>query len=53
MPLEDFIINVYCLIDNLWIKIMGEQKLRKRGFPPKLSDVEVITMECGWRISKD
>ena len=45
MPLEDFIINVYCLVDDMLKKLTNEIKLRSRGFPPKLSDAEVITMD--------
>ncbi len=43
MPTLDFIINVFCLIDdecNLLLK-----PLRIRGFEPALSDSEVMTME--------
>ena len=45
MPLEDFIINVYCLVDDMLKKLTNGIKLRSRGFPPKLSDAEVITMD--------
>lgn len=45
MPVENFIITVYCLIDDLSKEILGKEKLRKRGFKPELSDSEVITME--------
>ena len=45
MSMEDFIIIVYCLIDELLKKQIGNDKLRKRGFNPALSDSEVITME--------
>ncbi len=45
MPMEDFIITVYCLIDELLIKQIVNDKLRKRGFEPALSDAEMITME--------
>lgn len=44
MSVEDFIIFVYCCVDDIYQTIV-EQPLRKRGFMPKLSDVEVITME--------
>lgn len=45
MPVEDFIISAYCLIDDLiQIELKGG-KLRKRGFEPGLTDSEVITME--------
>jgi hypothetical protein len=45
MPLEDFIIWVYCWVDENYIEILGESNIRKRGFEPALSDIEVITME--------
>lgn len=45
MSIENFIINVYCLIDELLIKAMCGKKIRQRGFEPKLSDAEIITME--------
>lgn len=43
MSMEDFIISVYCLVDEM-LKLVAQQKLRQRGFEPKLSDSEVITM---------
>ena len=44
MPLEEFIISVYCLIDDLYSSTISEP-IRKRGTPPNLSDSEVLTME--------
>ena len=44
MPVEDFIIYVYCCVEDICREIVG-QPLRSRGFSPKLSDSEVITME--------
>ncbi len=44
MPVEDFIISTFCLIDALYKKVVIT-KLRTRGFAPKLSDPEVITIE--------
>lgn len=44
MSVEDFIIYVYCCVDDIY-QILVNQPLRSRGFMPKLSDVEVITME--------
>ena len=44
MPVEDFIIYVYCCVDDIYRTIVN-QPLRSRGFMPKLSDAEVITME--------
>jgi hypothetical protein len=45
MSLEDFIITVYCLLDEELKKVLNEEKLRQRGFSPKLSDCEILTME--------
>ena len=48
MDRDDFIIFVYCLVEEQYAAITNGRKLRKRGFPPKLSDPEVITIEiCG------
>lgn len=44
MPVEDFIIYVYCCVDDIYQTLVN-QPLRSRGFMPKLSDSEVITME--------
>jgi hypothetical protein len=44
MPVEDFIIYVYCCVVDIYNQIVQEP-LRTRGFPPKLTDSEVITME--------
>lgn len=45
MPMEDFIITVYCLVEDVLKKLLCDQKLRKRGFQPSLSDSEMISME--------
>jgi hypothetical protein len=45
MSVEEFIITVYCLIDDLFLEELQGSKLRKRGFKPSLSDSEVVTME--------
>jgi hypothetical protein len=42
MPLEDFIIKTYILVDD-FLKIIPT--LRKRGPSPQLTDAEVVTME--------
>jgi len=42
MPLEDFIIFVFCWVDE---KLKSFSTIRQRGSNPKLSDAEVITME--------
>jgi hypothetical protein len=44
MPVEDFIIYVYCCVCDCYEKV-APNPLRKRGFPTKLSDCEAITME--------
>lgn len=43
MPIIDFIITVFCLIDDEYKKI--PKPIRQRGFKPALSDSEVVTME--------
>lgn len=45
MSVEDFIINVYCLVDEMLKNIVSGYKLRKRGFKPMVSDSEIITMQ--------
>ena len=45
MPIEDFIICVYCCVDDFWETVTEGKRLRRRGYAPKLSDQEVITME--------
>ncbi len=42
---EDFIIAVFCCIDDFLKEITQGRPLRKRGFAPSLNDSEVITME--------
>jgi hypothetical protein len=45
MSLEDFIITVYCWIDDQLASCVGGRRRRQRGFAPALSDSEVITLE--------
>lgn len=45
MPLEDFIIYVYCCVEDNYKELTKDKRLRKCGYEPKLSDSEVITME--------
>jgi hypothetical protein len=48
MDRDHFIIYVYCLVCQHYQEIVKHQPLRRRGFPPALSDAEVITIEiCG------
>ena len=44
MPVEEFITNIFFLIDDLYNTVVTSP-LRSRGTPPKLSDSEVIAME--------
>ncbi len=45
MSIDDFIIAVFCLIDDELEKVLKGKKLRQRGPSPGLKDSEVITME--------
>lgn len=45
MELVDFIITAFVNVDDFCIKFAQPRQLRTRGFLPKLSDSEVITME--------
>lgn len=45
MSMEEFIITVFCRVDECFEPVTGGVKLRTRGFAPRLSDSEVITME--------
>ena len=45
MSLENFIITVFCLVSEIFDQEFKDVKLRSRGFKPKLSDSEIITME--------
>ena len=42
---EDFIIAVFCCVDDLWHQLTQGRKIRRGGFAPSLSDSEIITME--------
>jgi hypothetical protein len=54
MPIEDFIITVFCVIDDELEKMLDGRKLRERGRHPTLTDSEVITMEIvGEFLGKD
>ena len=56
MDREHFIILVYCLICEHYQVIVRRHSLRRTGFAPALSDVEVMTLEiCGeyFGFSKD
>ena len=45
MLVEDFIIHVFCDVEQSYQEVVGGIRLRGRGFEPKLSGGEVITME--------
>jgi hypothetical protein len=48
MERDIFIISVYSLVVEIMQIIEKNYKFRKKGFPPKLTDAEVITIEiCG------
>lgn len=48
MERDIFIISVYSLVVEIMQIIEKSYKIRKKGFPPKLTDAEVITIEiCG------
>lgn len=42
---RDFIIAVFCCVDDLWNQMTLGKKIRKGGFAPGLRDSEVITIE--------
>jgi hypothetical protein len=43
--IEEFIIAVFCCVDDLLSELSQSQPIRTRGFAPALSDSEVISME--------
>jgi hypothetical protein len=45
MSTEDFIITVFCLIDDELKAVLNGRRLRQRGFEPAVTDSEVMTME--------
>ena len=56
MDRYDFIITVYCLVCEHYQAIQAAHPVRRGGFPPALSDEEVITIEiCGeyFKLSTD
>ena len=54
MSIADFIITVFCIIDDELKKMLDGKKLRSRGRYPTLTDSEVITMEIvGEFLGKD
>jgi len=48
MSRDYFIIMVYCLVCEHYPIVIAQHPIRRRGFPPALTDEEVITIEiCG------
>jgi hypothetical protein len=48
MDRDSFIITVYCLVVATYKTVKEHYRIRRGGFPPALTDEEVITMEiCG------
>jgi hypothetical protein len=45
MSLEDFIIILFCLVEEVFEQTLSGEPLRSRGFAPKLNDTEVIAIE--------
>lgn len=45
MDLDDFIITVFCVVDEAIARVLDGQRLRERGPLPRLCDSEVVTME--------
>lgn len=45
MTNEDYLLELYCLTDDALKQVMPPGGLRQRGFAPRLSDAEVITIE--------
>jgi len=45
MPLDEFIIAVFCCIESLLQEVQHAYPGRQRGFAPRLADSEVLTME--------
>jgi hypothetical protein len=48
MSRDYFIIMVYCLVCEHFQAVIAQHPIRRRGFPPALTDEEVSTIEiCG------
>lgn len=45
LTLEQFLIVVYCMVDDLYRAIVGNVRFRTRGPAPRLYDVDVLVME--------
>jgi hypothetical protein len=56
MNREEFIISVYCLVCEHYQALFRKQRVRSRGFNPRFTDEEVITLElCGeyWGLQEE
>lgn len=48
MDRDSFIITVYCLVAETYKTVQEQYPIRRGGFPPALTDEEVIAVEiCG------
>jgi len=45
MDQEELIITIYLIVEKVYRELTADQPLRRGGFPPALSDVELLTME--------
>ena len=45
VTIDEFIIAVFCCVDDLLEEITQGKPIRERGFAPALADSEIITME--------
>ena len=48
LSIEDFIITVFCLVDDWLRELSPGRRLRSRGFEPALGDSEVIYIDTEW-----
>ena len=45
MDQEELIITVYLMIEKVYKELTADRPLRRGGFPPALTDIELLTME--------
>ncbi|MDG4553189.1 MAG: hypothetical protein P9E24_02910 [Candidatus Competibacter sp.] len=53
MPLEDFIITVFCRVEERLNALLGDHRLRQRGLAPKLADSGKARVNTDRPIDKD
>ena len=41
MPLRDYMIHVFCLIDDIYLDIFANKRLSKSGYMSTLQDIEL------------